>query len=226
MDTPLRPAHWKRPRGLLRTFPDKCDWNEINAELGKRFEIAFNTSKPFACGVVIHPSIDGCVQLRRAHGLSAEDIERIALKVHPLVLGLTGKRALKSGLEGKFSVYHGCAAGFIFGAAGESEFSDSIVARGDVMALRDRIEASVDASIGEAAADVTIVCRNGRTLHVLVEHVIGSLERPMTSEDLRRKFHALVDPVLGLGRATSLIERCAEPAAAADVRAPTAMARP
>ncbi|HKE42000.1 MAG TPA: MmgE/PrpD family protein [Casimicrobiaceae bacterium] len=214
------------PRGLLRTFSAKCDWDEINQELGKRFEIAFNTYKPFACGVVIHPSIDGCVQLRKAHGLSAEDIERIALKVHPLVLELTGKRAPKSGLEGKFSVYHACAAGIIFGAAGESQFSDSIVARGDVIALRDRIEASVDPSISEASADVTIVCRNGRTLHVLVEHAIGSLERPMTNEDLRQKFHALVDPVLGPGRATSLIERCAELAAAADVRALIATARP
>ena len=42
---------------------------EITDGLGERFEIAFNTYKPFACGVVIHPAIDGCVQLRDAHRL-------------------------------------------------------------------------------------------------------------------------------------------------------------
>ena len=64
------------PRGLLQTYSAKCDWHEITDELGERFEIAFNTYKPFACGIVIHPSIDGCVQLRNAHDLRADDIER------------------------------------------------------------------------------------------------------------------------------------------------------
>src|SRR5206468_10598779 len=54
-------------RGLLRTYSDKCDWKEIENALGERFEIAFNSYKPFACGVVIHPCIDGCVQLRNQH---------------------------------------------------------------------------------------------------------------------------------------------------------------
>lgn len=85
--------------------------------LGARFEIAFNTYKPFACGIVIHPSIDGCVQLRDAHALRADDIARTELRVHPLVLELTGKKSPRTGLEGKFSVYHACAAAIIFGQA-------------------------------------------------------------------------------------------------------------
>ena len=73
----------------------------------------FNTYKPFACGIVIHPSIDGCIQLRNPHGCAAADIERVELRVHPLVLELTGKKTPPTGLEGKFSVYHACAAGLI-----------------------------------------------------------------------------------------------------------------
>src|SRR5262249_12112697 len=59
------------PRGLAQTFSTKCAWNEITDELGQRFEIAFNTFKPYACGIVIHPAIDGCIQLRDAHALRA-----------------------------------------------------------------------------------------------------------------------------------------------------------
>ena len=213
-------------RGLLRTFSTKCDWTEITGELGKRFEISYNTYKPFACGVVIHPAIDGCVQLREAHGLRAADIEQVKLKVHPLVLELTGKTSPRSGLEGKFSVYHACAAGIIFGQAAESEFSDEIVARPDVVALRQRIRAEVDPAIAEDAADVTIACRDGRGLHVFVEHAIGSLERPMSDGDLERKFHALVDPVLGHERASTLIECCAALEEIKDLRALTSLARP
>jgi len=212
-------------RGLAQTYSTKCDWNEIGDALGTRFEIAFNTYKPFACGIVIHPSIDGCVQLAREHGLRAEDIEHVALKVHPLVLELTGKKAPRTGLEGKFSVYHACAAGIVFGQAGESEFSDAVVARPDVVSLRDRITASVDDAIAEDAADVTIGCRDGRKLHAFVAHAIGSLERPMSDADLRRKFHGLVDPVLGVARAETLIERCATLSRCTDLRSLTALAR-
>jgi 2-methylcitrate dehydratase PrpD len=205
------------PRGLLQTYSSKCDWNEISDELGKRFEISFNTYKPFACGIVIHPSIDGCRQLRDAHGLRAGDIERIDLLVHPLVLELTGKRAPKSGLEAKFSVYHACAVAILFGQAGEAEFSDAVARRADVVALRDQVHAKIDAAIDESAADVTIHCNGGRRLHIRIEHAIGSLQRPMSDSDLERKFHGLVDPVLGADRAASLVDVCRTLADASDV---------
>jgi 2-methylcitrate dehydratase PrpD len=213
------------PRGLAQTFSTKCDWSEITDELGRRFEISFNTYKPFACGIVIHPSIDGCVQLRASHGLRVEDIERVELKVHPLVLELTGKTAPESGLESKFSVYHACAAGLIYGQAGETEFADDVVTRADVIALRARIRAVADEAIGEASADVTIACRGGRALHAFVDHAIGSLERPMSDADLERKFHGLVDPVLGDARATRLIAQCTTLAGCADLDSFTALAQ-
>jgi len=213
------------PRGLVQTFSTRCDWAQITDGLGQRFEIAFNTYKPFACGIVIHPAIDGCVQLRNAHGLRAEDIERVELKVHSLVLELTGRKTPRTGLEGKFSVYHACAAGLLFGEAGEAEFSDAIVTRPDVIAVRDRIGASVDDAIDEASADVIVICRDGRKLHLFVEHAIGSTQRPMSDADLARKFHGLVDPVLGNECAEGLIEQCAALATATDLRALTAVAR-
>ncbi len=214
------------PRGLLQTYSVKCDWREIGDALGRRFEIAANTYKPFACGIVIHPSIDGCVQLRNAHQLRAEDIERIELRVHSLVLELTGRTTPRTGLEGKFSVYHACAAGIVFGGAGEAEFSDQVVARPDVVALRDRVVATADDSIAEEAADVTVICRDGRKLHRFVAHAIGSLEHPMTDADLERKFRGLVEPVLGEERASELVGLTAVLGSQASVATLTAAARP
>jgi 2-methylcitrate dehydratase PrpD len=206
------------PRGLAQTYSTKCDWNEITDALGERFEISFNSYKPFACGIVIHPAIDGCVQLRDAHQLRSDDIARIDLKVHSLVLELTGKKSPRTGLEAKFSVYHACAAGMLFGRAGQAEFDDELVVRSDVIALRDRIRATVDVSIAEDAADVTVRLNDGRTLHRFVPHAIGSLERPMSDADLERKFHGLVDPVLGAGRAQELVGILHDIGAAPDVR--------
>ena len=67
---------------------------------------------------------------------------------------------------------------------------------------------------------------DGRTHHVFVEHAIGSLERPMSDADLARKFHGLVDPVLGAARADELIAHSLRIASAGDVRSLAALTRP
>jgi 2-methylcitrate dehydratase PrpD len=185
------------PRGLLQVFSDKTDWSAITDGLGRSWEIALNTYKPFACGIVIHPGIDACVQLREQHGLKAADIERVTLRVHPLVLELTGKKAPTTGLEGKFSIYHSCAVGLLYGRAGEHEYSDEVVNRPEVIALRTRVQALVDDAIDEASADVTIHTVDGRELRLFVEHAIGSVERPMSDAQLRAKFIGQSEPVLG-----------------------------
>lgn len=219
------PKAIEAPRGYAQVVSSKHDWTEITGELGQRFEISFNTYKPFACGIVIHPTIDAAVQLR-GKGVKPDDIERVELRVHSLVLELTGKKEPQDGLEGKFSVYHGFAAGLIFGRAGEGEYDDAIVRREDVAALRRKVVATVDDSIHEASADVVAVFKDGRRVHVFVEHAIGSLERPMSDRDLEAKFHTLADGVIGKGKTDALIAACWEVGAAADIRELAKRAQP
>ena len=201
------PRALEAPRGMMQTVSTKNAWGEITNELGQRFEISFNSYKPFACGIVIHPSIDACAQLR-AQGVLPEQVERIELKVHSLVLELTGNKEPQDGLQAKFSVYHGCAAGLTFGCAAEGEFSDEIVNRADMVALRRKVVATVDGSIAEASVDVTAVLKDGRRVHVFVEHAIGSLQNPMTDTNLEAKFHGLSDPILGAAQTSELIKAC------------------
>ncbi len=199
------PRALEAPRGMMQTISTKNDWSEITGELGQRFEIAFNTFKPFACGIVVHPGIDGCAQLR-AQGVRPEHIASLEIKVHSLVLELCGKKEPVDGLQAKFSIYHGCAAGLTFGCAGEDEFSDAVVTRADMVALRRKVVATVDDSIDEAAADITAVMQDGSRVHVRVEHAIGSLQNPMTDAQLEAKFHGLSDAVIGAVRSADLIQ--------------------
>jgi 2-methylcitrate dehydratase PrpD len=55
-------------------------------------------------GIVMHPAIDAAIQLRNENHLTPDQIGRVTLKVHPLVLELTGKKTPEAGLEGKFSI--------------------------------------------------------------------------------------------------------------------------
>ena len=207
------------PRGLMQVFSDKTDWAEITENLGQTWEIALNTYKPFACGIVIHPAIDACVQLRNQHGLTADQITRITVRAHPLVQELTGKKTPQTGLESKFSVFHSCAVAILKGQAGEHEYSDEMVLSPTTIALRDRVELIVDRSIHEASVDVTIETTDGRSLHIFIERAIGSLEKPMTGELLKAKFVDQSAPIIGLAQSNQAWNLCMNLAVQPDLKA-------
>ena len=219
------PKAIEAPRGMSQTISTKNDWNEITDELGKRFEISFNTYKPFACGIVIHPTIDAATQLR-AKGVRAQDIERVELRVHSLVLELTGKKEPKDGLEAKFSVYHGFCSGLVFGRAGEHQYDDAIVNREDMVALRRKVVATVDDSIAEESADVTAILKDGRREHVFVKDAVGSIGRPLTDAMLEAKFRDQAEPVIGKAKVDAALAACWKLGEAKDVDAVVAGARP
>ena len=173
-------------------------------------EISLNTYKPFACGIVIHPTIDACIQLRNEHRLTADAIERIDLRVHPLVLELTGKKTPATGLESKFSVYFAAALAIVAGSAGVRDFSDANAKNPSIVGLRDRVTTTIDPTLKEEQVHVTIVLKDGRRLEKHIEHVVGSVERPMSDADLEAKFRGLAEGVLPLDQTRTLMTRCWE----------------
>jgi 2-methylcitrate dehydratase PrpD len=195
-------------RGWANTISTKQDYHEILDGLGTRYEAALNTYKPFACGIVIHPALDAAIQLRNEYKLTASQIARVDLKVHPLVLELTGKKTPQIGLEGKFSIYHSVAVALVEGAAGERQYSDRAVRDTEVVALRDKIVAVVDPAIKVEQVDMTVTLKDGRKLHKFIAHAIGSLEVPMTDRQLEAKFRDLADGILPAAQVNALIATC------------------
>lgn len=195
-------------RGWANAISTKQDYREITEGLGQRYEALLNTYKPFACGIVIHPAIDAAIQLRNENKLTADQIERVDLRVHPLVIELTGKKTPQIGLEGKFSVYHSVAVALIDGAAGEKQYSDGAVRDPQTIALRDRVTATIDPAVKAEQVDMTIVLKDGRKLHRFIEHAIGSAEVPMTDAQLEAKFADLADGILPKGQVRALMDDC------------------
>jgi 2-methylcitrate dehydratase PrpD len=214
------------PRGWANVLSTARNYAEITDHLGEHYEISVNSYKPFPCGVVIHPAIDGCLQLRAAYQLTPDKVDRIELRVHPLVLELTGKKAPASGLEGKFSIYHAVAAAIVNGKVGEPEFSDRSVRDPVTVALRDRVTTIVDPAIHEDQARVTIILKDGRRLDKYIEHAVGSSQNPMTDAQLEAKFSGLAEGILPADRIRRLMDLCwnLEKAPAADQLARAAAA--
>ena len=174
--------------------------DEYVSQLGKQWEIEANAFKPFPCGIVCHPVIDGCIQLHaemREKGMKVEDIKEVTAVVHPLVIELTSKRTPKDGLEGKFSVFHGGAVGLLYGKAGPAQYADDVVTSSTVVAIRDKINATPDEKLKPDETFLTVIFANGSELTKHIEHAVGSLEVPMSDEQLTSKFVDQAALVLG-----------------------------
>ncbi len=206
-------------RGWGNVLSTARDFGIVTDGLGTHYEISRNSYKPYACGLVVHPVIDGCIQLREENKLAAGMIDRIDLVVHPIVLELTANRTPRTGLEGKFSVYYAAAIGIVAGRAGEPEFSETLVRDPVVTELRDRVDTTVDPALGQDQARVTITLRDGRVLERFVEHAVGSMENPMTDARLDAKFAELAAGILPEERTRRLIAVCRDVERLADAGA-------
>ncbi|MGY8990401.1 MAG: MmgE/PrpD family protein [Rhodospirillales bacterium] len=196
------------PKGFAVAMTENDDLNKLTENLGKDFEISYNTYKAFACGIVTHATVDGCVQLRNEHNLSQEQIVRVSLKVSHNTLLLTGKEKPSTGLEGKFSVYHAAAIALIDGTAGEAQFTDDRVHNPDVIALRNCVQAEAVDGIGKYEAFIAIDLDDGTTLEKHITHALGSLDNPMGDDEIAAKYWELVSGILPDDQSEALIDLC------------------
>ncbi|ORY60065.1 uncharacterized protein BCR38DRAFT_443806 [Pseudomassariella vexata] len=174
-------------------------------QLGEIWEIEKNTFKPFPCGIVMHPTIDGATQLHNQsveQGKDLGSIKAIELVVNSEVLVLTGKESPVTGLEGKFSIYHAAAVGILFGEATPAQFTDEAVNNKTVVDMRKKVSVKTDDDkYSTAQALVTIEFEDGSTLEKEIEHAIGSLENPLNETELKKKFLDQVSKQFGDVRA-------------------------
>src|SRR5262249_20520338 len=152
------------PRGFAHVLAAAHDFSAIDDGLGERWELASNMYKPFACGLVVHAAIDACMQIHHEQRPQPDAVEQVRVRVNPLVMELTAKTEPRTGLEGKFSVYHACAVALARGRGGESEFSDAAVLAPELIALRRKVEAVADSSVAMMEAYATIRLSGGREI--------------------------------------------------------------
>lgn len=196
------------PRGFAHVLSTEQHLEKTTEGLGTVWHTLENSFKPYACGLVIHPIIDGCLTLRQQHQFSSDDVKQIDLKVHPLVLELTGKSAPTTGLEGKFSVQHSAAIVTHEGKSQARQYSDAAVQDPAVTKLRSKVQVAIEPGIRVDEAKVTMTLHDGRILQHHVVHALGSIERPMNDEQVDAKFMDLASTVMTREQATQALAAC------------------
>ncbi len=157
---------------------------------------------------MVHPTIDGCIELHQKHHPVPGEIKSVRVRVAPLVLDLCNKKDITRGLEGKYSIYHSTALGLVRGKAGLQEYTDAAVNDPAVKQVRERVIAISDATITEDQSHIEVELADGRKLVKFVEESIGNLRRPLTDKQLEDKLRDQASFVLPAAQIEKLIELC------------------
>ncbi len=194
--------------GYLSVFADEPHLPYLLDDFGDRFELLRNTYKPYPCGIVIHPILDACLQLKRDHTLDHRDIDRVAVKASPSAMALTDRRNATDEFQTHVSLYHWVAVAFIRGTARTTDMLTEVALDPTIVAFQHRIVAVRDEAITPDAAEVVVSLRDGRKLTARIEHCIGSELQPMTDGQLEEKFLDLAEISIGVDRGRKLIAAC------------------
>lgn len=196
------------PRGFAPVTAVRYALEKITANLGVDFELRDNAYKPYACGLVVHPAIDGCSQLHRRYRPDPKSIAAVRLRVAPLVLDLCNKSDLRRALQSKYSIYHAAAIGLVRGKGGLQEFTEAAVNDPDIKRVRELTTAEPDGGITEDQVRIEVEMENGDKLSLFVEESLGNVRRPLSDRQLAEKFAE--QAVLALPKATVdlLIDKC------------------
>jgi 2-methylcitrate dehydratase PrpD len=187
-------------KGFSRIYSDVAAPDLLTAGLADRWVIETNGHKPYACGVVLHPLIDAMIALRDRDRIAPETVSEIKLRVHPFVLAITDVVEPQSGLQSKFSTIHSAAVALVDGAAGIAQYSDTKVSDPVVAALRRKVSAFADETLGKDEAFASIIAA-GRRHDIHIAHASGTAANPMSDAAIEAKFLANAAPVISADRA-------------------------
>lgn len=179
--------------GWARATGDAPNLATLLDDLGTRWEFAANTYKPYPSGIVFHAVIEACLDLRQRLHPTPESISAAiaAIEVRGSQLLLDrGDRPTLSARDARVSIAHNAAVALVRGTAGVTDFEADAVADPALAHIRGKVSATLDPSLPQGAAIVTLHLVDGRTETARVDVATGGPGRPMSDAALEAKFRA------------------------------------
>jgi 2-methylcitrate dehydratase PrpD len=195
--------------GFCGSFSAGPHLDYLTSNLGRSYELAANTFKPYPCGVVIHPVIDVALSLAERISDPAE-IEQIVVEVHPSAEKLTNLPDPKDQFEAQVSMQHWTACAFLDRAAGVGQTNEANLRAPAVTAMRRRVGFNANPEMPRTGARVHVQLRSGETLSEVIEECRGSSRRPLSDAELEAKYLSQAVPALGEQSARRLATACWE----------------
>jgi 2-methylcitrate dehydratase PrpD len=194
-------------RGFCRAFSDKFDLAELTKGLGKEFSV-YIEYKPYSCARPIHNAIDCALDIRKQLQEPIGNIRSIIMRRHPAWAHYHLNAKPKTYHEAQVSLPYSVAVALIEGNALLPQYQDDKLDDPEILRLSQMVQVVPDDSLPRGVSCLMILLTTGGAeFKSQVDHPRGSIENPMSSEEMSNKVHMLADGVIGRKSADELIDR-------------------
>jgi 2-methylcitrate dehydratase PrpD len=184
------------PWGFFQVTAGGVDAERIRDRLGNPYYFIEPgiSIKPYPCGSLIHPAMDGLLDLVLEQDIKPEDVDEIRFGTSSNVLTALRYDEPQNALEAKFSIPFCLAILVVERAAGIGQFQDEVVQMPDIRQLVKRVKKYLDDEIEAKGYDlirsrIDVRLRDGRSFTIYPELSRGTPQRPMSRSELEAKFH-------------------------------------
>jgi 2-methylcitrate dehydratase PrpD len=199
-----RPDLIECDQGFARTHSPDLNPEAALSDPPDGYYLVANLFKYHAACYMTHGPIE-CARQARDQQVRPEDIAALTLSVNLGSSRICNIEAPADGLQAKFSLRQTVAMA-LSGVDTASLGAYSVATATDpaLVGLRQRIELDFRRDLPEAGAELSVMLRNGHTVHTTHDAGIPMRDVAAQGARLAEKFDALVDPVLGAARCREL----------------------
>lgn len=193
-------------RGFAKAFAGSFDRERFLHGLGETIPVSVEY-KPYSCARPIHNAIDAMLELRD-RGLTGEQVEDISVWRHPMWAHYHRINYPRTFHEAQMSLPYSVALALVVGKALPEQYAG--VGQGDdeIMGLSAKVLIEADPELRRGVScRVVVGTRDGTTMEAVVDHPLGSVQRPLSDEQLANKFVSLAVDSVGAHAAAELVAR-------------------
>jgi 2-methylcitrate dehydratase PrpD len=185
-----------------------ADVADLWSDLGTTWRILEQYFKPHPVCRWAQPPLRAVLALREAHGLTSDQVERIEVVTFHESRRLA-VRLPRTTEEAQYSTSFPTAVAMVRGHVDPDDVAPAALADPEILRLSEGMTVTERDTYNTAfparrLAHVTLVLRDGRHLTSPPTEAVGDPEAPATTAEVRAKFHAGADPVLGPARAAGI----------------------
>ncbi|MFC1820137.1 MmgE/PrpD family protein [Thermodesulfobacteriota bacterium] len=162
-------------------------------DLGKRFESAKSTIKPYpGCGFT-QTTIYGTIELAKEHNIREEDVAKVILRVSEFAYSVCGDKKGKpaSKADALWNYPYTTAVALIKGNVTVDDFTDEAIGDPRVLELLQKVTVEIvpDQSLN-SSSQIEIVTNDNRSYRKAVDYHKGHYLNPISWDELTEKFRS------------------------------------
>jgi len=198
--------------GFFKATSYGFDFLKVTEGLGTKFDSDEIGIKPYSACASLHSSVDAALLIKTENKIAVDEIATVNVYNSELVNLQCGFEYQPVGaLQAQMNMQYCIARALLDGMLYLNQFSSEKLSDPAALDLAKRVHFVFDEEINriyprEFPSIVEIILKNGKKFKTRVDMPKGSLQNPLSWEDVQKKFTELSAPVVGLRSVAALIE--------------------